>query len=83
MKPETKPEMEDEAILLMAVNEKAIIITMDKSFGELVYKATKPHYRVLLIRIVDTVSEKNWLLFKIYLQTRLKKIKKNCSFPKG
>ena len=49
--------MEDAAILLMVVNEKAIIITMDKSFGELVYKSKKAHYGVLLIRIVDMVSE--------------------------
>ena len=55
----TDPEMKDEAIFLMAVNEKPIIITMDQDFGELVCKEKMPHYGVLLLAIIDTVLEES------------------------
>lgn len=50
-------EMEDEAILSMALSENAIIITMDKDFGELVFRENKRHCGVLLLRLEDAVAE--------------------------
>ena len=47
------PRMPDEEIIEIACNEKRIIITMDKDFGELVYHSLKPHAGVILLRLDD------------------------------
>ena len=47
------PRMPDEEIIKIAYNEKRIIITMDKDFGELVYHSLMPHGGVLLLRLED------------------------------
>lgn len=51
------PRMPDVEILKIAVFEKRLIITMDKDFGELIYKSKWPHSGVLLLRLEDERSE--------------------------
>jgi predicted nuclease of predicted toxin-antitoxin system len=51
------PEIEDHEILGLALAENAIIITMDKDFGELIYKESKSHKGVLLLRLDDALAE--------------------------
>ena len=41
----------DEKILEIAVQQKRVVLTMDKDFGELVYNSGLPHKGVLLLRL--------------------------------
>ena len=43
------PEIADSDILKLANNEDAVIITMDKDFGELVFKIHSSHKGILLL----------------------------------
>ena len=53
------PRMKDAEILGIAVQEKRIVLTMDKDFGELVYNCGQNHAGVLLLRLEDeNASEK-------------------------
>jgi predicted nuclease of predicted toxin-antitoxin system len=47
------PRMSDREILKIAMFERRLIITMDKDFGELIYKSKWPHSGVLLLRLED------------------------------
>lgn len=51
------PKMPDYAILQIAVNENRIVVTMDKDFGEMVYRDTQIHAGVLLLRLDEATSE--------------------------
>ena len=43
--------MTDIDILAWAVRESRLVVTMDKDFGELVYRSGQPHHGVLLLRL--------------------------------
>lgn len=45
------PRMADIDILAWAVREARLVVTMDKDFGELVYRSGEPHAGVLLLRL--------------------------------
>lgn len=45
------PTMPDVDILAWAVAESRLVVTMDKDFGELVYRSGLPHSGVLLLRL--------------------------------
>ncbi len=47
----------DHEVLSMAVKHKAILITEDKDFGELVYRFKMKHCGILLIRLGDFSSD--------------------------
>ncbi len=51
------PEMEDLHIIEIAIKEDAFIISMDKDFGELVFKNKLNHKGILLLRLEDAVAE--------------------------
>jgi predicted nuclease of predicted toxin-antitoxin system len=51
------PEMTDTDIIGLANREDAIIISMDKDFGELIFKNKIQHKGVLLLRLEDAVAE--------------------------
>jgi len=46
-------QMEDTNILKIAYNEKKIIITSDKDFGELIFKNKMKHHGILLLKFDD------------------------------
>lgn len=71
------PEMQDEVIIELAVKEDAIIITMDKDFGELIYKENKNHKGILLLRLEDAVAEEKLAVIQNIFPIRLNKIKNN------
>ena len=50
------PCMSDEKVLLKAVAERRVVMTMDKDFGELVYNSGKSHAGVLLLRLESAKS---------------------------
>jgi len=45
------PKMPDTDILTWAVAEQRLVVTMDKDFGELVYRSGQTHSGVLLLRL--------------------------------
>jgi len=47
------PRASDTEILKLAVEESRIVLTMDKDFGELVYRSGKAHAGVLILRMED------------------------------
>jgi len=50
---ETMSQAQDHTILNKAVNEKRILITNDKDFGELIFRRGFSHHGVLLLRLQD------------------------------
>lgn len=50
------PQLPDQTILKIAASENRIVITMDKDFGELVYRTQRPHTGVLLLRLDEAPS---------------------------
>ncbi|MFQ5796967.1 MAG: DUF5615 family PIN-like protein [Candidatus Bipolaricaulia bacterium] len=51
------PRMADVDILKQAVQERRLILTMDKDFGKLVYHSRQHHAGVLLLRLEEARSE--------------------------
>ena len=50
---EGNPGIPDTAVLAIAIEKDALLITEDKDFGELVYRLKMPHRGILLIRRID------------------------------
>ena len=50
---EILPRADDFSILEYAEREERVVITNDKDFGELVFRARLPHKGVLLLRLID------------------------------
>ena len=71
------PEMPDVEILQLAGSEGAIIITMDKDSGELVFKNHSSHKGVLLLRLEDAVAEEKLAAIQNIFQDNLQKLKNN------
>lgn len=53
---EINPGAEDFQVLELAVGNQAIIITLDKDFGELVFKEGKIHRGVIFLRLEDQTT---------------------------
>jgi len=50
---EASPSITDKEVLQIAITHKALLVTEDKDFGELVFRLQLPHNGILLIRIED------------------------------
>jgi len=61
---ELNPRMQDLNILGLAVQEKRLVLTMDKDFGELVYRSKQPHAGVLLLRLEEARSDEKVAVVK-------------------
>ncbi|MCS7266045.1 MAG: DUF5615 family PIN-like protein [Armatimonadetes bacterium] len=46
----------DEAVLALALQQDAVLITADKDFGELIFRRQLPHKGVLLLRLSSEMS---------------------------
>ena len=73
------PEMEDVNIVKLAGREDAIIITMDKDFGELVFKQKLLHKGILLLRLEDAISSEKLAVIQTIIPYHLEEIKNNFS----
>lgn len=51
------PAIKDDEVLAIAYQSKALLITEDKDFGELVIRFNKPNHGILLIRLSGISSE--------------------------
>ncbi len=54
---EVNTRAQDIEILRLAVEEKRLIVTMDKDFGELVFNSGQPHAGVLILRLENATGE--------------------------
>jgi len=50
---ETMPQADDAVVLARSVAENRVLVTNDKDFGELIFRARQPHVGVLLLRLRD------------------------------
>ena len=50
------PHLADQEILRWAVQEQAIVVTMDKDFGDLIWKERLPHAGIILLRMEDATG---------------------------
>ncbi len=69
------PEMADTEIIELANREDAIIISMDKDFGELIFKNKIQHKGVLLLRLEDAVAEEKLAVIQNIFPEHLSDIK--------
>jgi predicted nuclease of predicted toxin-antitoxin system len=53
---DVNPSAPDEAILLMAEEQEAMVVTMDKDFGKLVFRSRRKHAGVLLLRLEEATG---------------------------
>ena len=65
---ELDPGIDDEVILEQARNENRILITLDKDFGELVFRLEKIHAGVVLVRLQGLKPETKTKLFLTALE---------------
>ncbi len=54
---EIAPSVRDVDVLALAQQEKRILITMDKDFGELIFRDSAAHFGVVLLRVHDWKAE--------------------------
>ncbi|HQE94013.1 MAG TPA: DUF5615 family PIN-like protein [Anaerolineae bacterium] len=64
---EVMPQADDAQILEYAVLEARILVTNDKDFGEMIYRSSRAHRGVLLLRLQDERSENKVRITKIVL----------------
>jgi predicted nuclease of predicted toxin-antitoxin system len=76
--------MPDLEILNLSNREEALIITMDKDFGELVYKQFSFHHGILLLRLEDAVAEEKLSVIQNIFLSNFSKIRNNfCVYQNG
>ncbi len=78
------PSMKDTDILSIALQENAMVITMDKDFGELVFRERQFHSGVLLLRLEDATGEEKVTVVKHILENYEAEIIGNfCVYQNG
>jgi predicted nuclease of predicted toxin-antitoxin system len=78
------PRMADQEILAIAAQEQRMVITMDKDFGEMVYRAKQSHAGVLLLGMEEaTGEEKRRIVAEILGRHTDKLAGKFCVYRRG
>ena len=78
------PSMSDEHIIRLAVQEGRIVITMDKDFGELVYRFARSHCGVMLLRLEDAAGREKTLVVTYILEHYADQLQNHfCVFQRG
>lgn len=78
------PKAKDAVILKIAESESRMVITMDKDFGELVYRSGKTHAGVLILRLEDANGDKKAEVIRKILRDHEDKMQsKFCVFQNG
>lgn len=50
------PHLPDVEVLALARQQNALVVTMDKDFGDLIFKEGLPHFGVLLLRLEEATG---------------------------
>ena len=61
------PHMPDVEVLALAHQHGAVIITMDKDFGDLIFKEQRPHHGVLLLRLEEATGPERAVAVRLVL----------------
>ncbi len=61
------PHMPDTEVLNLAAAHAAIVITMDKDFGDLVFKERRPHHGILLLRLEEATGAERAAVVRLIL----------------
>jgi predicted nuclease of predicted toxin-antitoxin system len=61
------PHMPDVEVLALARQHTAIVVTMDKDFGDLVFKEQLPHHGVLLLRLEEATGPERAAILRLIL----------------
>jgi len=78
------PRMTDAAILALAVQEQRFVITMDKDFGEMIFRYRQSHAGVLLLRLADASSHEKVLVVQQIVKFYLDALPGSfCVYQKG
>lgn len=78
------PAMQDDKILRIAASENRMVVTMDKDFGQLVYRAGLTHSGVLLLRLEDANgAEKAQAVEHILRNYSSRIVNRFCVFQNG
>lgn len=78
------PKAEDEMILKTAASETRMVVTMDKDFGELVFRSGRSHAGVLILRLEDAQGSEKVDVVKTILDEHEEKLAgKFCVFQAG
>jgi predicted nuclease of predicted toxin-antitoxin system len=81
---EIDPRAGDREILKLAVEDSRIVLTMDKDFGELVYRLGKAHTGVLVLRMEDADGDEKTNIVKDILLQHADKLEGNfCVYKDG
>ena len=62
------PRLPDSDILEIAVAETRLVVTMDKDFGELVYRSRRAHAGVLLLRLEAATGDEKVTVIKTLIE---------------
>jgi predicted nuclease of predicted toxin-antitoxin system len=77
-------ELADKDIIALAIKHSSIIITMDKDFGELVFKDMLIHCGILLLRLEDAVAEEKLAALQNILPKHINELTNNfCVYQNG
>ena len=81
---DTDPSMPDSDILQVAERDSRMVITMDKDFGELVYRLRRQHSGVLLLRMEDADGDEKAEMLHWILSNFIEELEgKFCVFQNG
>ena len=69
------PKAKDSEILQIAANERRMIVTMDKDFGDLVYRSGKRHTGILLLRLEAATGDQKVKVVEQIIRVFKKEIK--------
>lgn len=65
---DTFPGIADEMVLEMALEENRILVTMDKDFGDLIFRGNIDHCGIILLRLLNwQLKNKITVLEKIFM----------------
>jgi predicted nuclease of predicted toxin-antitoxin system len=67
---ELAPGISDETVLALANDHRDLLLTVDKDFGELVYRLRRVHWGVVLIRLAGLDPHQKALLVERVFQHR-------------
>ena len=62
------PHIPDVEVLALASAQKAVAITMDKDFGDLIFKEMRPHHGVLLLRLEEATGPERATVVRLILE---------------
>ena len=71
---ELAPGIDDEAVLELANQQRALLLTADKDFGELVHRLRRVHWGVVLVRLAGLKPQEKAVLVERVFHLRISEL---------